>query len=329
MKKWCKKIAVWLFAATALLIVGAVSVSAATNPLAKIPGSITKTLGKSMIGLSEAFFVESSKPIEITATSSNPNVVTVSSSANQDADIYGKYLAGVVIDNWKAGTSTIKVTAKIGGKTYTRTCKVTCIYKADMNPLDTMPKSERNILAAPTHSGCDYITPVFSVPIQFSVKSSNPAVIKVEKYSWKPGEWQKGYCAGYMMIPQKAGSATITATLKVNGKTYKKSCKYTNYAYVCPFTELKIGKKSFINELKKHAFFSTKIPVGGKLAYKLKSGYKIKEIMATVTTGKSANGAPLISYKKIKNGSLVPKGTTSLQITVTNVKKKLDFQIRF
>ena len=180
------------------------------------------------------------------------------------------------------------------------------------NPLSNWSaKDVKSVVSAETAKGCDYYTPKYSKNFKMTATSSNKKVATVKVYNFKDG---KKYSKGFEVIQKGYGTTTIKVKVVKDGKTYTKSCKYTFYKYKNPFTTFKINGKGYKATLdKKHNFALKKDRLKGKVTYKLKSGYKIQEIVAY-------SYAPSFKAKNIKSGSTLPKNTDSLLVTVKNKK---------
>lgn len=185
------------------------------------------------------------------------------------------------------------------------------------NPLAQMPKTSKVVKSAQVGTGCDFFTPVYSKDFVMKAVSSNKKVATVKVYNF--GNEEEGYSKGYLVKFKGYGTTNIKVTVKINGKTYKKTCKYTYYKYKNPFSTFKIGNKNFTSTMnKKYEFYTTKAKLSGKLSYKLKSGYKIMYIYARLSD---------YTMKKMKNGKKLPADTTSLWMSVQNKKTGLNTAI--
>lgn len=190
----------------------------------------------------------------------------------------------------------------------------------DKNAL--VPKgTQRVIVSSATGKGCDYISPVYSKNFTIKAKSSNPKVAATEIYDWSvKGQYMKG-----VLVKQKGyGSANITVTVKVNGKTYKKIFKYQFYKYENPFTRFEINNKNYVakfNKLQKSNNGDKYVKwqlSEGKLTYKLNKNYRVKRIVAY-----SKNGEV-----KLKNNSQIPDSCEFAWIYYQNTKTKAEGRIR-
>lgn len=185
-----------------------------------------------------------------------------------------------------------------------------------------VPKgTQRVIVSSATGKGCDYISPVYSKNFTIKAKSSNPKVAVTEIYDWSvKGKYMKG-----VLVNQKGyGSTNITITVKVNGKTYKKTFKYQFYTYENPFASFKINNKNYVsrfNKLQKSNNGDKYVKwqlSEGKLAYKLKKNYRVKQIVGYSNTGEV----------KLKNNSQIPASCEFAWIYYQNTKTKAEGCIR-
>lgn len=211
--------------------------------------------------------------------------------------------------------------------------QVHTVGAAVKNPLADMPANSTIQVSAPMGKGCDYYTPVYSKKFTMTAKSSNPKVATVEVCDFTDRNPQTGkvigYSKGYLTTRKGYGKTTITVTVKLNGKTYKKSCVYNYLKYVNPFSSFKIGSTNYTGTMnKKYEIKTGKIPAG-KISYKLKSGYKIERIWADVRTKvKEENGYVISKSVDLKNGQKVPANTAILNVWVKDKKGRSIF-IRF
>lgn len=185
-----------------------------------------------------------------------------------------------------------------------------------------IPKAiQRVIVSSAAGKGCDYISPVYSKNFTIKAKSSNPKVAVTKIYDWSvQGQYMKG-----VLVNQKGyGSTNITVTVKVNGKTYKKTFKYQYYKYENPFTSFKINNKNYVsrfNKLQKSNNGDKYVKwqlSEGKLTYTLKKNYKVKQIAAYSKTGEV----------RLKNNSQIPGSCEFAWIYYQNTKTKAEGCIR-
>ena len=117
-------------------------------------------------------------------------------------------------------------------------------------------------------------------------------------------------------------------TVKVNGKTYKKTCTYTFVKYANPFKKLKIGKKNLASYYVKEpepGLYGVVSRLNGKLTYSLKAGYKVEKIEYSRFV--SANNGSIKMYS-IKKGQKLPKDFLALFIKLKNIKNNAYVSIR-
>ncbi len=115
-------------------------------------------------------------------------------------------------------------------------------------------------------------------------------------------------------ISQLPETARLTFTVKQNGKSYKLSCTLTFKKSPKVIKKITLGSRNYTSALKSHWFIEAKKPSGStaKLSITMMSGYTLKSITVTYTTGKSItvkNGAK-ISLKNLSNISVIYKVKT-------------------
>ena len=181
---------------------------------------------------------------------------------------------------------------------------------AAVNPLAEMPDKVVSYEGVVLGKGCDYFTPFYKGKFSIKAVSSNPKVASVKAYVFKDKSSKK--FGGYEVLKKNYGITKIKVTVKLGGKSYKKTCKYTFKRYVSPIKSLKVGKKEYRNQLEKD--YSVKDGgnyLKGKVRLKLKSGYKF--ISATAYTDSFKSTA-------ITNGKKLPGKTTRLVVVTKNKK---------
>ncbi|MCC8044111.1 MAG: hypothetical protein LIP12_01255 [Clostridiales bacterium] len=116
------------------------------------------------------------------------------------------------------------------------------------------------------------------------------------------------------MISELPTKAKLTFTVKQNGKSYSLSCALTFKKNPTVVKKITLGSKNYTSALKSHWFIYANKPSGStaKLSVTMASGYTLKSIDVTYTTGKSItvkNGAK-ISLKNLSNITLLYKVKT-------------------
>ena len=160
--------------------------------------------------------------------------------------------------------------------------------------------------------GGDYFTPFYKGKFSIKAVSSNPKVASVKTYVYKDYMDPSKKAGSYEVLKKNYGTTKIKVTVKLGGKSYKKTCKYTSKRYVSPIKSLKVGKKEYRKQLEEN--YSVKDGgkyLKGKVRFKLKSGYKI--IGATAYTDSFKSTA-------ITNGKKLPGKTTRLAVVTKNKK---------
>lgn len=195
--------------------------------------------------------------------------------------------------------------------------------EAATNPLAGMPKKVSYVMGnASTGTGCDYFTPEYKSKVKITAKSTNTKVVKVKGYSF---ENEGKYFAGYETTAVGPGKAKINITVKVGGKTYKKTLAYTCYAYKNPFKTLKIGSKSYQSKFKKIGSIKlSQKQLAGKLTWKLQSGFSMTEAQAYYQK-KKADGTFDFGSKKLKSGNKLPANTYLVSMKIKNKKTGVSF----
>lgn len=195
------------------------------------------------------------------------------------------------------------------------------VFAAQKNPLAKMPTNIRTVVGQ-MGGQMQFTTPQYpeKTKIEISAVSSNKNVMDV--FAETENYMGRFPCAFYNVQAKKAGTARLTVTVKLNGKTYKKTCKYTFDKYVSPFTSFKIADKNLTSELKKETNLWNATggdSINGKLIYKLKPGYKV--ISATCRYSGSSS-----FWHKVKNGQKLSKGSNLIMV-VKNTKTNTVFTI--
>ena len=134
--------------------------------------------------------------------------------------------------------------------------------------------------------------------------------------------------AFYQVTGIKEGTAKVNVIVKVNGKTYKKTCTYTFVKYANPFKTLKIGKKNLASYYAKEpepSLYGVVSRLSGKLTYSLKAGYKVEKIEYSRFV--NANNGSIKMYS-IKKGQKLPKDFMALFIKLKNTKNNAYVSIR-
>ena len=204
----------------------------------------------------------------------------------------------------------------------------TTVHAATANPLAGMPTKVKTTVEG--SEGAAYATPYYlsSEDLKITAVSSNPNVVKINGcrilYKMSAGVSMK--YAWYGTYIQKPGTAKITVTVKLNGKTYKKTCAYTFVKYQNPFKSLKVGKQELTSELNKVAMTELKSGTSGtlKLVYKLKNGYKVQKVYYYPVYKQGKAYEP----HNIKNGQNLPKKFDSIGFVIKNTKNNAIFNVR-
>lgn len=113
------------------------------------------------------------------------------------------------------------------------------------------------------------------------------------------------------------GKSKVTFTY--NGKKYKITVVVKKY--VCPVKQLKIGKTSYLSKVKKDSRIRGALNKIGnkKISVKAASGWTLKGIyVAHVDYSKDTVSA----WKKIKNGTVIPKKYNTIEIVLQNKTNK-------
>ena len=142
------------------------------------------------------------------------------------------------------------------------------------------------------------------------VKSSNTSVLEA-----KAGTGSESKTLG--LTVKKPGKSTLT--YKVGGK--KHSVGIVVRQYRNPFKTYMLAGKNHASLYKKSCSAVSKaatkgFELTGKVNVKPAKGWKVKAINASVPGAKN-------SLKRIKNGSALPDGTTTVQVLMTNTKTKV------
>ena len=185
------------------------------------------------------------------------------------------------------------------------------VWAAQKNPLAKMPTKMKITLGCSVDNETNYSTPVYyySENIEISAVSSNPKVMMVfSRVSGSDGGAKRN--AFYQVTGIKEGTAKVNVTVKVNGKTYKKTCTYTFVKYANPFKTLKIGKKNLVsyyaNEPEPNLYGVVKIEYSRLV---------------------NANNGSIKKYS-IKKGQKHPKDFLALFIKLKNTKNNAYVSIR-
>ncbi len=146
-----------------------------------------------------------------------------------------------------------------------------------------------------------------------SCKSSNSKILSV-----KAVKSDEGYY--YILVdPRKAGTVTLSCTVKRGTKSYKISTKIKVINYKNPLSKFTIGKTKLLSNLDKDANATFTDTFKGKLSIKAASGWKIQAIcLENYNNGKS---------KKITNGTTVTldgKKWDHLRVDLKNIKGKYE-----
>ena len=196
------------------------------------------------------------------------------------------------------------------------------VWAAQKNPLAKMPTKMKVTLGCSIGNVTNYSTPVYynRENIEISAVSSNPKVMMVfSRVSGSDGGAKRN--AFYQVTGIKEGTAKVNVIVKVNGKTYKKTCTYTFVKYANPFKTLKIGKKNLASYYAKEpepSLYGVVSRLNGKLTYSLKAGY---------SRFVSANNGSIKIYS-IKKGQKLPKDFMALFIKLKNTKNNAYVSIR-
>lgn len=188
------------------------------------------------------------------------------------------------------------------------------------NPLKGMPKIKKVIIGTweelevrePTVG--TYQTPEYKTKVKIKATSSNKKIAKVISYT---SEYKGKYYGVYSVrnLKGKPGTVKIKVTVRINGKTYKKTATYVFEKYRNPLKSIKINGKSYTSLFNKNALISTKQDIfSGKLAFKAKRGYKITKIIGLRNKGKNYT---------VKNNSKLKSGTRAFFIKYQNTKTKV------
>ena len=203
------------------------------------------------------------------------------------------------------------------------------VWAAQKNPLAKMPTKMKVTLGCSVDNVTNYSTPVYynRENIEISAVSSNPKVMMVfSRVSGSDGGAKRN--AFYQVTGIKEGTAKVNVTVKVNGKTYKKTCTYTFVKYTNPFKTQKIGKKNLVSYYAKEPepnLYGVVSRLNGKLTYSLKAGYKVEKIEYSRFV--NANNGSIKMYS-IKKGQKLPKDFLALFIKLKNTKNNAYVSIR-
>ena len=203
------------------------------------------------------------------------------------------------------------------------------IWAAQENPLAKMPTKAKVALKCSVDDVTNYSTPIYynRENIEISAVSSNPKVMAVfSRVSGSDGGAKRN--AFYQVYGIKEGTAKVNVTVKVNGKTYKKTCTYTFVKYTNPFKTLKIGKKNLASYYAKEpepSLYGVVKRLNGKLTYSLKTGYKVEKMEYSRFTNRENGEMKVYSAKK---GQTIPKDFLALFITLKNTKNNSYICIR-
>lgn len=290
------------------------------DPLAVIPDHIEKEVYEFMACAPDNFQLDWTKPMDVSVTNTNPDVVMVETIPFPDSWGYGRYFNYIDFKYRKSGTSEVTLTVESDGKTYEKKCKVTCIAGKNADPLKDMPESEYWVMDPDLLKGYGFSGQNFTVPIEFEAVSSDPEVVQVESYN---ENFNGYYNVGYLPRGQKPGKATISVTLKVNGETFKKDSEFTCYEHVNPFSEFSIGEQSYTDLMEVSLRNEVNFQTGGKLSYKLKPGYEISKLTETCVTGSFETGDYRAEEKELENGSTISENAESITAYIDDEKNKI------
>ena len=190
------------------------------------------------------------------------------------------------------------------------------VWAAQKNPLAKMPTKMKVTLGCSIGNVTNYSTPVYY----------NRENIEISAVSGSDGGAKRN--AFYQVTGIKEGTAKVNVTVKVNGKTYKKTCTYTFVKYANPFKTLKIGKKNLASYYAKEPepnLYGVVSRLNGKLTYSLKAGYKVEKIEYSRFV--NANNGSIKMYS-IKKGQKLPKDFLALFIKLKNTKNNAYVSIR-
>ena len=123
-------------------------------------------------------------------------------------------------------------------------------------------------------------------------------------------------CGNFWVTCKKPGTTTVKVTVKVNGKSYTKSCKYTFYEYANPFASIKKGTKNLTSQFKKGPTGRIYTRLKGKYSYRLKKGYKVTRILYW--------DQQMMGHI-VNNISQVPSDARRIYLTIKNTKKNYLF----
>lgn len=180
---------------------------------------------------------------------------------------------------------------------------------------------QRQILSSFWPKGGDFSTPGYKKDFEMKAVSANKKVATVKVETRKVGDRYRKYL---YVIAKGAGKTEIQITVKIKGKTYKKTFPYQVYKYENPFSSFKVNGKNYaskLNKLKKghkvatgSVRYASWIPPEGKLSYKLKKNYKIQWLEAVGEDGEILSGA--------QNNQVLPEGCKGFWIGYENTKTK-------
>ena len=151
------------------------------------------------------------------------------------------------------------------------------------------------------------------------IKSSNPKVVEAKAYTY----WNQG---GLALTAMKPGTSKVSYTYKGKRRTFKVVVK----KYPSPIKQLKVGGKNLTNKLKhvnsysfpsaiRNGQYTTYDLTGKTISVKAKKGWKISCIYAFPQKHFLADSH--LNYKRIKNGSKLPK-CYDVYVELQNTKTK-------
>lgn len=159
MKKVFKLLSIIIIAFSMILSTPQINTQAATrNPLQKMPKT-KKTIVNTQeyLEMQNGHYVnfctpDYKKKVELKATSSNKKVATVKVYKYHEDNMYS---AGYKINCKKSGKTTIKVTAKVNGKTYKKSC--TYVFEKYKNPFTSFKIDGKNYASKMNKGGNPHV----------------------------------------------------------------------------------------------------------------------------------------------------------------------------
>ena len=191
---------------------------------------------------------------------------------------------------------------------------------AAKNPLSKMPRNVGSVASSVNVSVTNktyFCTEPYDGKVKISVKNSNSEVADVFCQSTiQIVNGKTKNCGNFWVTCKKPGTTTVKVTVKVNGKSYTKSCKYTFYEYANPFASIKKGTKNLTSQFKKGPTGRIYTRLKGKYSYRLKKGYKVTRILYW--------DQQMMGHI-VNNISQVPSDARKLYLTIKNTKKNYLF----